>query len=75
MTVDHVKVIGDLEEAMYDIEKLKEAESPFARREEILGLKFKQGQKVVDKKTKQKGVVVYGTRVQVAFQTTGGGRS
>ena len=73
--VDHVKIIGDAEEALYEVNKLKEERPPFAEREEILGLKFKQGQKVVDKKTKQKGVVLYGTRVQVAFQTTGGGRS
>jgi len=38
--MDHVKVIGDLEEALYDIKKLKEERPPFAEREEILGLNF-----------------------------------
>ena len=64
--VDHAEIIGDVQEALYDIEKLKEAESPFARREEILGLRFKEGQKVVDKKTGKKGVILHGERVQIA---------
>ena len=64
--VDHVKIIGDAEEALYEVNKLKEERPPFAEREEILGLKFKQGQKVVDKKTGKKGVILRGERVQIA---------
>jgi len=73
--MDHVKVIGDLEEALYDIKKLKEERPPFAEREEILGLKFKKGQKVKDKKTGKTGEVLYAARIQVTFQSAGGRRS
>ena len=73
--MDHVKVIGDLEEALYDIKKLKEERPPFVEREEILGLKFKKGQRVKDKKTGQGGEVIYATRVSVTFQSSGGSRS
>ena len=73
--MDHAKIIGDLQEALYDIEKLKDERPPFAEREEILGLKFKRGQKVVDKKTGKTGEVLYATRVSVTFPSSGGGRS
>ena len=73
--MDHAKIIGDLQEALYDIEKLKDEREPFARREEILGLRFKKGQKVKDKKTKQGGEVIYATRVSVTLPSSGGGRS
>ena len=73
--IDHVKVIGDLEEAMYDIEKLKEEREPFVRREEILNLKFRKGQRVRDKKTGKGGEVIYATRVSVTLPRSGGGRS
>ncbi|MCD6148374.1 hypothetical protein J7J18_03305 [bacterium] len=73
--MNHTKIIGDLQEALYDIEKLKDERPPFAEREEILGLRFKKGQKVKDKKTKQGGEVIYATRVSVAIPRSGGGRS
>ena len=73
--MNHTKIIGDLQEALYDIEKLKDERPPFAEREEILGLRFKKGQKVKDKKTKQGGEVIYATRVSVTLPGSGGGRS
>jgi len=73
--MDHAKIIGDIQEALYDIKKLKEERPPFVEREEILGLKFKKGQRVRDKKTGQGGEVIYATRVSVTFQSSGGGRS
>jgi len=73
--MDHTKIIGDIQEALYDIKKLKEEREPFVRREEILGLKFKKGQRVRDKKTGQGGEVIYATRVSITFQSSGGGRS
>ena len=63
--MDHAKIIGDIQEALYDIKKLKEEREPFVRREEILNLKFKEGQRVVDKKTGKKGVILRGERVQI----------
>jgi len=63
--MDHAKIIGDVQEALYDIKKLKEEREPFVRREEILNLKFKEGQRVVDKKTGKKGVILRGERVQI----------
>ena len=73
--MDHARIIGDVQEALYDIKKLKEEREPFVRREEILGLKFKKGQRVKDKKTGQGGEVIYATRVSVTFQSSGGSRS
>ena len=73
--MDHAKIIGDIQEALYDIKKLKEERPPFVEREEILGLKFKKGQRVKDKKTGQGGEVIYATRVSVTFQSSGGSRS
>jgi len=73
--MDHAKIIGDIQEALYDIKKLKEERPPFVEREEILGLKFKKGQRVKDKKTGQGGEVIYATRVSVTLQSSGGGRS
>ena len=73
--MDHAKIIGDVQEALYDIKKLKEEREPFVRREEILNLKFKKGQRVRDKKTGQGGEVIYATRVSVTFQSSGGSRS
>jgi len=63
--LDHTKIISDIQEALYDIKKLKEEREPFVRREEILNLKFKEGQRVVDKKTGKKGVILRGERVQI----------
>lgn len=63
--MDHTKIISDIQEALYDIKKLKEEREPFVRREEILNLKFKEGQRVVDKKTGKKGVILRGERVQI----------
>jgi len=63
--MDHARIIGDVQEALYDIKKLKEEREPFVRREEILNLKFKEGQRVVDKKTGKKGVILRGERVQI----------
>jgi len=63
--MDHARIIGDVQEALYDIRKLKEERSPFVEREEILNLKFKEGQRVVDKKTGKKGVILRGERVQI----------
>jgi len=73
--VDHVKIIGDAEEALYEVNKLKEEREPFVRREEILNLKFKKGQRVRDKKTGKGGEVIYATRVSVTLPHSGGGRS
>ena len=73
--VDHVKIIGDAEEALYEVNKLKEEREPFVRREEILNLKFKKGQRVRDKKTGKGGEVIYATRVSVTLPRSGGGRS
>jgi len=61
----HARIVGDVQEAVYDIRKLKEEGSPFVEREEILNLKFKEGQRVVDKKTGKKGVILRGERVQI----------
>ena len=63
--MDHTKILGDLQEALYDIEKLKDERPPFAEREEILGLRFKKGQRVRDKKTGKTGEVLYATRVSL----------
>jgi len=73
--MDHAKIIGDVQEALYDVKKLQEERPPFVEREEILGLKFKKGQRVKDKKTGQGGEVIYATRVSVTFQSSGGSRS
>jgi len=73
--VDHVKIIGDAEEALYEVNKLKEEREPFVRREEILNLKFKKGQRVRDKKTGKGGEVINATRVSVTLPRSGGGRS
>lgn len=73
--MDHTKIIGDLQEALYDIEKLRDERPPFAEREEILGLKFKKGTKVVDKKTGKTGEVLYATRISLTLQSSRGGRS
>ena len=73
--MDHAKIIGDVQEALYDVKKLQEERPPFVEREEILGLKFKKGQRVRDKKTGQGGEVIYATRVSVTFQSSGGSRS
>jgi len=63
--MDHAKIIGDVQEALYDVKKLQEERPPFVEREEILNLKFKEGQRVVDKKTGKKGVILRGERVQI----------
>jgi len=66
MAIDHRKIIDDLTVSIYDIDKLKEAPSPKIDRETVLGLSFRSGQKIKDKVTKKKGVVIYGTRKSVA---------
>lgn len=56
--MDPVKILDRLRTATHEIKKLQEAPSPIPEKEEILGLRYKRGQRVRDAVTGEEGEVI-----------------
>jgi len=67
---DHIRHSTDYWVAKKELHLIKPPQ-----REQVIALKFKKGQKVIDKITGEEVTIIGGTRTVVAFRSTGSKRS
>jgi len=70
--LDHRAIIDRIVEATVDVAELREAPPPRPRREEVLALRYRPGQRVRDRVTGKEVEVLAGTRRTAPVQAARG---